>query len=265
MREHSKSGPAAAPGMPRIAPAEVARLENLLQSQSSDVLREAAAHPGMNEDLTLGLLARRDLAGAVVEALVRNPSVMKHRKVVTAIVGHPRTPRHVSMPMVRSLYVFELMHVALTPAVAPDIKRAAEDQIVQRLETISLGERLTLAKQGSNRVAEALLCDPETRVVEAALLNPRMTEASVVRAIGRDDAPVHFIEQACRHPKWSLRRELQLALLKSEHTPLARVLAFVQAFSTQTLRDILKHSRLPANVKMYLIEELATREKREQK
>lgn len=257
--------PGAAPHPPRVPPKEMARLEQLLQSQSGDVLREAAAHPGMNEDLALSLLARRDLPFGVVDVLVKNASVMRHRKLVTAIVGHPRTPRHVSMPMVRTLYVFELMQVALTPAVAPDIKRAAEDQIVQRLETVSLGERLTLAKQGSNRIAEALLCDPEIRVVEAALLNPRMTEASIIKALDREDAPVHFVERVCRHPKWSLRRDVQLALLKSAHTPLARVLAFVRAFSTHTLQDILKHSRLPATVKMYLLEELGLRTEREKK
>ncbi|MBZ5646547.1 MAG: hypothetical protein LAN37_04910 [Acidobacteriia bacterium] len=257
-RDHS-----AAPRQARVAPAEIARLEQLLQSQSADVLREAAAHPGMNEDLTLSLLARRDLPFGVVEILVKNASVMKHRKVVSAIVGHPRTPRHVSLPMVRMLYAFELMQVALTPAVAPDIKRAAEDQIVQRLETTSMGERLTLAKQGSNRVAEALLCDPETRIVEAALLNPRMTEASIVKALGRDSVPVHFVERVCRHSKWSLRREIQLALLKSHHTPLGRVLAFVRSFSSHTIQEILKHSRLPATVKMYLFEELSEREKRQ--
>ena len=262
MREHSHSAAGAAP---RMAPAEAARLARLLQSQNPGVLREAAAHPGMNEDLTLGLLARRDLTAAVVEALVKNPSVMKHRKVITAIVGHLRTPRHVSLPMVRTLYVFELMQVALTPAVAPDLKRAAEDQIVLRLETVSPGERLTLARQGSNRVAEALLCDPEARIVEAALLNPHMTEASIVKALAREEAPAHLAEQVARHSKWSLRREVRLALLKTHNTPLARVLTFIQAFSTQTLRDVLKHSRLPANVKMYLIEELASREKRGQK
>ncbi len=255
--------PGSAPRAPRVPPAEIARLAQLLQSQSADVLREAAAHPGMNEDLTLSLLARRDLPFGVVEILVKNASVMKHRKVVTAIVGHPRTPRHVSLPMVRTLYVFELMQVALTPAVAPDVKRAAEDQIVLRLETTSAGERLTLAKQGSNRVAEVLLCDPESRIVEAALLNPRMTEASIVKALDRENAPTHFVDRACRHPKWSLRRDVQLALLKSAHTPLARVLAFVRAFSTHTIKDILKHSRLPATVKMYLLEELSEREKRE--
>ena len=241
------------------------RLEQLLQSPSAEVLREAAAHPGMNEDLTLSLLARHDLPFGVVEVLVKNASVMKHRKVVTAIVGHPRTPRHVSMPMVRTLYVFELMQVALTPAVAPDIKRSAEDQIVQRFETVSAGERLTLAKQGSNRIAEALLCDAETRIVEAALLNPRMTEASIIKALDREEAPAHFVERICRHPKWSLRRDIQLTLLKSAHTPLARVLAFVRAFSTHTIQDVLKHSRLPATVKMYLLEELGEREKREKK
>ncbi len=248
---------------PVVSPAEQARLEELLRSRSSDELKLAAAHPGMNEDLALSLLARRDLPAAVIEALVKNAGVMKHRKAVTAIVGHPRTPRHVSLPMVRTLYTFELMQIALTPAIAPDIKRVSEEQIISRLETVSAGERLTLAKQGSNRVAEALLCDPEPRIVEAALLNSRMTEASIIKALDREEAPAYFVEQACRHPKWCVRRDVQLALLRSDKTPLGRVLAFVKAFSTHTLRDILKHSRLPASVKMYLMEELAEREKQQ--
>lgn len=247
-----------------VSPAEQARLETLLRSQSPDELKLAAAHPAMNEDLALSLLARRDLPGAVVEALVKNASVMKHRKAVTAIVGHPRTPRHVSLPIVRTLYTFELMQIALTPAIAPDIKRVSEEQIISRLETVSAGERLTLAKQGSNRVAEALLCDPEARIVEAALLNSRMTEASIVVALDREEAPPHFVEQVCRHPKWSVRRDVQLALLRSDKTPLGRVLAFVKGFSTHTIKDVLKHSRLSASVKMYLMEELAEREKKQQ-
>ena len=261
------SGPrsSSAASAPVISPAEHARLEQLLRSQSTDVLREAAAHPGMNEDLALSLLSRRDLPGVVVETLVKNASVMKHRKALAAIAAHPRTPRHVSLPIVRTLYTFELMHLALTPAVAADLKRVSEEQIISRLETVSPGERLSLAKQGSNRVAEALLCDPEPRIVESALLNPRMTEASIIRGLEREEAPVFLVEQVCRHPKWSLRRDVQLALLRNDKTPLGRVLAFVRGFSSHTLHDILKHSRLPASVKMYLMEELAEREKKQQK
>lgn len=237
------------------------QLQRLIHDPSEEVLRGVAMNPGLTEDLALALLKRRDLPGGVIEDLVKNPAVMKHRKVISAVVMHLRTPRHVSVSMVRRLYTFELMQVALSPAVPADIKRVADEQIILRLEQVSSGERLTLARRASGRVAEVLLLDPEPRIVEAALLNPRMTEAAIGKALLHDKSPVHFVEQVCRHPKWSLRREVQLALLQNDNTPLARVLAFAQAFSAALLRDILKRSRLSASVKMYLMEELSRREK----
>ncbi len=243
---------------PATDPAE---LERLIHDRAEEVLRGVAMNPGLTEDLALALLKRRDLTGRIIEDLVKNGAVMKHRKVINAVVMHMRTPRHVSVPIVRRLYTFELMQVALSPAVPADMKRVADEQIILRLEQISSGERLTLAKRASGRVAEAMLFDPEPRIVEAALLNPRMTEAGVARAVLDEKSPAHFVEQVCRHPQWSLRRDVQLALLQNDHTPLARVLAFAQAFSTKLLRDVLKRSRLSASVKMYLMAELSRREK----
>ncbi|HSA92720.1 MAG TPA: hypothetical protein VLE48_06890 [Terriglobales bacterium] len=218
-----------------------------------------AAHPQLNEDLALAFLARRDLARAAIEDLTKNAAVMKSRKVIGAIVMHPRAPRHVSLPIIRHLYTFELMHIALTPQVPADIKMAAEEAIVGRLETVSSGERLSLARRCSTRVAAALLLDKESRVIEAALNNPHLTEAWVVRALMDDDAPQAFVEMTCRHQKWSLRQEVRVALVRNSKTPFARALQFAQALPTATLRDVLRQSRLDANIKMYLLQELENR------
>ena len=64
-----------------------------------------------------------------------------------------------------------------------------EESLIARMESISSGERLTLAKRGSTRVAAALLADLDERVMRAALENPYMTEAWIVKALLRDDAP----------------------------------------------------------------------------
>ena len=234
-------------------------LEALIHEQSEESLRAAAADARLTEDLALALLERRDLPRAVIELLAKNGAVMKHRPVIAAIVRHPHSPRHVSLPIARHLYTFELMQIALLPGIAADIKMAAEEVIVSRLETVSAGERLSLAKQGSGRVAAALLLDAEARVVHAALLNPRMTEVFIVKALMREEAPEHFVEAVCRHPKWSLRAEIRMALLRNDKTPLARVLQFARAMPKPALRDILTHSRLGANVKMYLMKELEER------
>lgn len=108
-------------------------------------------------------------------------------------------------------------------------------------------------------MAGALLLDPEMRVVHAALQNARMTERYVVRAIMRAEASAAFIQAVCAHARWSLRREVQLALLRNEHTPLAKALQFARTLPKSTLREVLQHSRLPANTKAYLTAELGKR------
>ena len=246
------------PPRPRPSAAEE-RLEALVHSQSPEVLLEVAANPALTDDLALALLARRDLPRGLVEILVKNGSVMKSRPVINAVARHPRTPRFIAVPMLRHLYVFELMQIALMPGTPADLKMAAEENIVLRLEQVSTGERMTLAKRASTRVAAALLLDPEVRVITAALDNPYLTEAWIVKTLMNEKAPQVFVEVVCRHSKWHLRREVQVALLRNDKTPLARALYFAQMLPTHVLKDTLRHSRLSASVKMYLFKELELR------
>jgi len=234
-------------------------IEEMVQAREPDVLKAAAAHPGMTEDIALAFLTRRDLPPAALEALTKNGSVMKHRRVMAAIVAHVKTPRHVSLPIARHLYTFELLQIALTPAVPADVKMAVEDAITMRLESISIGERLALAKRGSTRIAAALLFDKEPGVMQAALVNPFMTEVWIVKAIMSQDSTVALVGEVSHHAKWSLRKEIRIALLKNDKTPLGRVLAFAQSMSAPVLREVLATSRLGAKVKEYLTKELETR------
>jgi len=247
------------PQNPHISTTPQTELSTLVQEQSPELLRSAAADKRLTEDLALALLQRRDLPAAAIEAMVKNGSVMKHRTVINAVVVHPHAPRHVSLPIIRRLFAFELMNIALTPAVFADIKKFAEDVLVSRLENTTPGERMSLAKRSSPAVAAALLLDPERRIMEATLQNPRITEAAIVKALMRDDAPQHLIDTVCHDPKWSLRREIRIALLRNEKTPLAPALAFAESMSSAALRQVLNNSRLRPNVKSYLIKMLEER------
>lgn len=234
-------------------------LEQLIHDPSAEVLCAAAGDPRLTEELALALLERRDLPASGLEQLAKHPALKKSRKVRVALVKHPRTPRFVSLPLLKHLHTFELMQVALTPAVAADVKAAADEAILHRRETISPGERLTLAKRGSGRLAAALLLDPEPRILETALENPQLTEAMVVKALMKQRAPQALAERVCRHPKWSLRREVQRALLRHPGTPLGRALMFARNLSPEVLREIMRQSRLSENVKGYLMKDLESR------
>jgi len=196
-----------------------------------------------NEDQAVAFLQRKDLTTDMLSSLARNPEAVKSRKVLLALIAHPCTPRHVSIPLLRRTFVFDLMQVTLTPSIAADIKRAAEDQLLVRLETLSTGEKTTLAKRASGRVAAALLQDEDERVVEPALDNAQLTESFVVQALMKPRAPEVLFELASEHRNWSLRPEVQLALLRSEKTPLSRAQEFASSFSNEVLESVLPDSR----------------------
>jgi len=232
-----------------------ASLDPAIASSSIEVLQAAAADPALSEDLVLALVQRADLPSELLERLSKS-SAAKGRKVKLAVVAHPRTPRHTSMSLVRQLFTFDLMQVALTPTIAGDIKVAAEETLLKRLESMASGARLSLARRASGRVAAALLLDPESRIVEVALENPRLTEALVRQALLRADAPAVLVHTVSKHPKWSLRREIRLALLRNDKTPIDRALEFARSLTPNQVLEVLRSSRLPAVVKSSILSEL---------
>ncbi len=227
----------------RTAPDKVAP-----PTESAHTLAEglvaAASDPALTEDLALALLKQSDLPTQALDRLSGNSGIMKSRKVKLAFVEHPRTPRHISVRLMRHLFTFDLMQVALAPVVPADIKMAVEGSLINRLERLPQGERLTLARRASGRVAAALLLDPEPRVIHAALENSRLTEAAVIKALMRRDGPDAFVSAVCHHSKWSPRREIRIALLRNEKTPLARAIEFARSLPPALVREILQDARV---------------------
>jgi hypothetical protein len=263
-------------------------------------LVRTAADPGLTEDFALALLKRAGLAAEVLEQLAKNVKALKSRKVKIALASHPNAPRHVSVPLARQFYTFDLMKVALSPGVPADVRIAVDDVLISRLKAVTLGERLTLARRASGRVAAALLLavenvdpksvhrepvDPkftdrkiaggkiatykasglaatprENRVMHAALDNPRLTEALVINSVLRPAASAALVHAVARHEKWSLRKEIRGALLRTEHLSLARALDYSGEIRGPQLRELLNSSRLPAKIKDQLLRESGGRE-----
>ena len=244
----------------RVAPTATGiSLPEAIRGASTEDLSATASDAGLTEDLALVLLKRRDLPAQILDRLSKNGGLMKSRKVKLAVVEHPKTPRHISIPMVRHLFTFDLMQVALRPVVPADIKMAAEECLINRLEKVSQGGRLALAHRASGRVAAALLLDPEPRVIHAALENSRLTESAIIKALMRHAAPAAFVVAVCHHPNWSPRREVRVALLRNEKTPLARALEFARSLPPAVVREILHGSRLPAATKASLLKDVEGR------
>jgi hypothetical protein len=218
---------------------------------SADLLK--ATDPSLNEDAALALLRSNELTADLLEKLSKNDALIKSRKVKLGIIGHPNCPRYISVSLLRKLFTFDLMAIALKPVIPGDIKAGAEELLIKRLESLSEGERIALARRASGRVVGALLLHAETRVIHAALENPRLTEAVVVKALMGAGCSAALVRSVCQHPKWSLRQDIRIALLKNGKTPLPFAEEFARAIPLPTLQQIFERSNLPAALKRRLL------------
>lgn len=221
-----------------------------------DIFSEARSNSQSSEDLALAILRKAELSSEEIDEIRRNASPMKSRKVRMALASHPRAPRRVSLKLIREFYTFELVQFALCPTVPADLKHFANELLISHLDSITLGERISLAHRSSTRVAAALILDKEARVWRPALENPRLTEQGILRALTRGKTSPAFVEALCRHSKWSRRTEIRVALLRHAHTPLARALEFTRGIPPAQLRDVLHSSHLPRKIKDYLRKEI---------
>ena len=233
--------------------------ESAAAATNSKLSEVGPPDPVLTEDLALAFLQQPDLSAEALEAFSKSENATKVRKIKVALASHPRTPRRVSLRLIREFYTFDLMQFALTPAVAADLKRVTDELLIARLTSVSLGERISLARRASGLVAAALLLDKEVSVWRLALENPRLTEAAVVRALLAANSNATLVDAVCHHAKWSVRPEVRIALLRNAKTPLARALEFARTLPRAHLRDILHHSSLPESVKGYLRKDAATK------
>ena len=228
-------------------------LAPLVHDTTDEVLRALVANPALGEDDLLVLLARSDLGAELLRQVAADVRRTKSYRVRLALLRHPRTPASASLRFVQQLHLFDLVAVSVIPHVPREVKAAAEAAILQQLKQVPLGVRVTLARRtGSEAVLARLLVDPESSVVEAALTNGRITEASVVRAVRDHAAPAHTISLVARSGRWSVRHDVRFALLRNRFLPLARALQFLPSMSPAEQRDLSRDPAVPAQLRSYI-------------
>ncbi len=226
----------------------------VLHDSSEEVLLALLDNPRLSEEHLRMLLSRKNLSRNFLRELGSRERLLRPYQVKLALLRNPRAPRGVSLTLLRHVYLFDLAKVATTPSAAPDLRRAAEEAIVARLPALSLGERLSLARQGASQIAAALLADSDTRVFCSALANPRLTEAGVVKTLGAGKLAPEALEAIAEHPAWAARYDVRLALIRHPGTSLRRMLSLLDRVRWQDLADLPSDRRMPADRRHYVAE-----------
>ncbi|MBI2815510.1 MAG: hypothetical protein HYX72_01080 [Acidobacteria bacterium] len=138
---------------------------------------------------------------------------MSSYRIKLAILKHPHAPRDVALRLLKFVYVFDLLELVFTPGTPAELKRLAEDAIIGQRESLALGQRISLSRRGSCRLAGLLLADREAPVLKAALSNPYLTEQAVAAGLMLEGASAELPLLIQRHPRWSVSRLVKQALV----------------------------------------------------
>jgi hypothetical protein len=234
-------------------------LRALLHDKSEEVLFALLENTAFDEALLCLLLERLDLPADLLGEIARHKEWMRSYRVKLRLAGHPRTPRLVVLPLIRQIFLFDLVNLSLRPSTPAETRRIAEDLILARLPQLALGQRLTLARRGSGRVVAALLAEGNERIVPLALDNAFLTESHVLKVLAKEDLPEIVPTSLAKHRKWSILYNIRMALVRHPLTPLARVLSFLPDLTLRDLDELSGARSLPPNLKKYIQAEVLLR------
>jgi len=242
---------------PRTAPRDA--LEVLIGSADPQILIATLDNPALHESLLLRLLERKDAPQELLKRVALRSEWVRSYPVKLRLARHPHSPRLIALACVRQLFLFDLARISLQPSALAEVRRVAEDLVLNRLAQLPVGQKITLAKQGPPRVAAALLAEGLPTTLPHVLENAHLNEAQITRVLARMDLSARVVNAIARHPKWSNSPHVRIALLRHPLTPLARVLAFLPDIALADLRDILQLSTLRPDLHTYLAHEIARR------
>jgi hypothetical protein len=96
-------------------------------------------------------------------------------------------------------------------------------------------------------------------VVAICLDSMYIREGDVCKIVSLKKISSQVIFQIASHAKWSLRHDVQRALLLNNYTPLAIAIHFIEKMKTVDLAELYVTSSLPSSTKPFIYRELRDR------
>lgn len=234
-------------------------LVRLIHEVPPDQLFPILDNPSLDETSLALLLHRKDLPTDFLTEVLKRRHFLKNYIIRKLLAFHPHTPRTDTLRLIRELYLMDLIQFAISPGVLPDLKRKAEDQVITKMPQLPLGQKITLARRSPARIAGALLAEGQPMIVKAAISNPNLTEAQVLRVLAKEKLAPIVVQSIAQHDKWSHMYNVRIALLRQPSTTLATVLAFLPELTVSDLQALAAPGILPENLSHYLQAEIHRR------
>ncbi len=240
--------------------AEGDHLTALLHDADESVVRAALENAHLQESHVCLVLERLDLPAPLLEAISSNPQWLRSEAIRLRLARHPHTPQRIAVPLVRQLFLFDLVSLSMLPSAPSEVRRLAQDAILAKIPQLPLGQKLTLARRGPPRVAGALILEGHPRASADALRNPYLTESQVLRVLASPAVTERVVAAIAQDPKWSTQKNVRFGLVRAASELSPQIENFLAEFTLTELGDLAALDSLPASIRAAIRREMAKRE-----
>jgi hypothetical protein len=235
-------------------------IKTLVHHPSSKVILKLIHNNNLTEDLALIIASRKNINPEILESLFNDIRWKESYRIMLALCKNPKTPQKISLSLIKSLRIFDLSDLTRNQHVPINVRMRAEANISEKIPSMPLGIKITLARRASSNILVKLIEDGMKEVVAVCLDSPYMTEGDIYKIINMKNISSQAIRQIANHPKWSCRYNIQWALIRNNNTPLSRVVNYLKNIKTVDLQELYAAPEVPSSTKPFIYKELLDRE-----
>jgi hypothetical protein len=220
-----------------------------VSSQNSKWLLLSLSNPAMTEDHVIALLRNPSITAEVIHNISDRLDWTSSYRIQVALVNCPKTAPASAMRLMQMLFWNDLVKTAANYRISPQLRRLAENYLREKIPSLTIGEKISLAKTGPRNVITILRTEKERKVMQALLRNSHLLEDDVLVMINNDMTPAASLATIAADYKWSVRYAIRLALVRNEKTPLSFVLSSLSKLKKTDLQALIHAPGIPELVR----------------
>jgi len=243
----------------RAASASDEEIALFVHDPSSKVVLALFENRNLTEDHVLIIANRKNLSPEVLNTLVKDTRWSDSYPVRFALAKNPKTPLFAALSIARFLRLFDLAALARNHLLPVIYRKKLEAIVIEKIPTLPLGVKKTLAKVAAGEILISLIKDGYPDVIKHCLENPHLVEAHLYKVISHKMTTPGTIRTIAESRNWTFRYHIKFALIRNEHTPLARSALFLPDIKTGDLKELYRDPHLPPGVRPFIHRELLER------
>ena len=215
--------------------------------------RPGASAPGALDravDEACRILRGRRISPDALARIAGDGRLQASHEVRLRTVLRPELPLAAGLPLLGGLRWRDLARVMDDVRLFAPLRARAEQLLGERIEEMTSGEKVTLARLATRVLILTLRDSYDARVIAALLSNPRTIEEDALRIARSPSSPQSVLAALARSERWCERRVIRMALAQNPRSASADALRALRGLGARDLRKISENPSAPRLVRI---------------